>query len=102
MNEKIKSKAQELYPIESKAECHVAFIQGASMVGWMPIPKGDDDYPTDEFEEELKNSVPFILYNHKWDSYFVAFDDISLGHTIDKLRWHHSEFDLWYKIPKAK
>lgn len=29
MNEMIKTKAQELYPIESKAECHVAFIQGA-------------------------------------------------------------------------
>lgn len=102
MNETIKTKAQELYPVESHANEHTAFIQGASMVGWMTIIKGDDGYPTDEFEEELKNSVPFILYNHKWDSYFVAFDDISLGRTIDSLMWHHSEFDLWYKIPKAR
>ena len=28
MNEKIKQKAQELYPIESKANEHTAFLQG--------------------------------------------------------------------------
>lgn len=87
-----------------KQEPYLLELQGEELVNncWMPIPKGDDDYPTEEFEEELKNSVPFMLYNHKWDSYVVAFDDISLGHTIDKLMWHHSEFDLWYKIPKVR
>ena len=32
MNEKIKSKAQELYPVESRANEHTAFLQGAEFV----------------------------------------------------------------------
>lgn len=32
MNEKIKSKAQELYPIESHANEHTAFLQGANLI----------------------------------------------------------------------
>lgn len=31
MNDKIKRKAQELYPISENAECYTAFLQGASV-----------------------------------------------------------------------
>ena len=31
MNDKIKGKAQELYPISENAECYTAFLQGASV-----------------------------------------------------------------------
>lgn len=31
MNDKIKEKAQELYPISENAECYTAFLQGASV-----------------------------------------------------------------------
>jgi hypothetical protein len=31
MNNKIKNRAQEVYPVTEKAECYTAFLQGASV-----------------------------------------------------------------------
>ena len=50
MNEKIKSKAQEMYPIESHANEHTAFLQGA---------KGADKTMIDKACEWLKDHIDF-------------------------------------------
>lgn len=62
MNETIKEKAQELYPIESKAECHVAFIQGAELAnkGWIKIKRDKDGF-YDGDVSDLFAYTPFIV-----------------------------------------
>lgn len=39
MNDNIKEKAQELYPISENAECYTAFLQGASVAQQKLIEK---------------------------------------------------------------
>lgn len=62
MNETIKTKAQELYPIESKAECHVAFIQGAELAnkGWIKIKRDKDGF-YDGDVSDLFAYTPFLI-----------------------------------------
>ncbi len=57
MNEKIKAKAQELYPIESHANEHAAFWRGARMVvdQLMELPIDKALLRIVELNEELSN-----------------------------------------------
>ena len=62
MNESIKQKAQELYPVESKAECYTAFMQGAELVhkGWIKIKRNKDGF-YDGDVSDLFAYTPFII-----------------------------------------
>lgn len=78
MNEKIKSKAQELYPIESKAECHVAFIQGAELIhkGWIKIKRDKDGFYDGDISD-LYEYTPFIVREWDGDYYSECFDIVT-------------------------
>lgn len=75
MNEKIKSKAQELYPIESHANEHTAFLQGAELVhkGWIKIKRDKDGF-YDGDVSDLFAYTPFIVRKHiKYEDYYDEF-----------------------------
>jgi hypothetical protein len=80
MNETIKEKAQTMYPIESKAECHVAFLQGAELVhkGWIKIKRDKDGF-YDGDVSDLFAYTPFIVrkcikYEDCYDEFFNFVD----------------------------
>lgn len=105
MNETIKTKAQELYPVESKAECHVAFIQGAELnnnMGWKKIQKNENGYITEEQEEAMAKNVPFMVFNDKWHYYKCAYDESSLDDVLRTISWNSQEYSQWYVVPKVE
>lgn len=80
MNEKIKSKAQELYPIESHANEHTAFLQGAELAhkGWIKIKRDKDGF-YDGDVSDLFAYTPFIVrkcikYEDYCDEFFNFVD----------------------------
>lgn len=62
MKAKIKTKAQELYPIESHANEHAAFLQGAELAnkGWIKIKRDKDGF-YDGDVSDLFAYTPFIV-----------------------------------------
>ena len=75
MNEKIKAKAQALYPIESHANEHTAFLQGAEFIHplWIKIKRDKDGF-YDGDVSDLFAYTPFIVRKHiKYEDYYDEF-----------------------------
>ena len=106
MNETIKTKAQELYPIESHANEHTAFLQGAELnsktMDWKKIQKDENGYITEAQEVAMAENVPFIVFNDKWHYYKCAYDEYSLNDVLSTISWHSQEYSQWFAIPQVE
>lgn len=80
MNEKIKQKAQELYPIESHASEYVAFLRGAESAqrDWVEIKRDKSGFYDGDISD-LYEYTPFIVRECEWDGdyYSECFDIVT-------------------------
>ncbi len=70
MNEKIKAKAQSLYPIESHANEHTAFLQGAKKADKTRVEKACEWIKNNK---HLYKELSFGSLSTDWDKFIVEF-----------------------------
>lgn len=105
MNETIKTKAQELYPIESHANEHTAFLQGADLAnkGWVKVKRDKDGF-YDGDVSDLFVYTPFILRKiikgEDWcDEFFYLVDAENFGEWAGDIDLHPTYTHLLPYVP---